>query len=154
MDNIRTLTWTKYLLSNCGCEVTRFAITQVGNGYFVASHKRRQGGQMTNSNTKKVDKLLTLRNVCTHSTSATLTELCPDRLYSNYVRNKSCPASTARPVNLAAFHPRPQIASELGRNLTRSSNLHRNRKQVLAGTKFLGLWAANSNRSGPQPAAV
>ena len=36
-----------------------------------------------------------------------------------------------------AFHPRLRIAGELGRNLTCSSNPHRNRKRYQAGTKLL-----------------
>ena len=40
-------------------------------------------------------------------------------------------------THLVAFHPRPQIASNLGRNVTRSPNPHRNRKRFPSGTKFL-----------------
>ena len=36
-----------------------------------------------------------------------------------------------------AFHPRPQIASDLGCNVTRSFNPHRNRNQFPSGNKIL-----------------
>ena len=38
---------------------------------------------------------------------------------------------------LVAFHPRPQIASDLGRNVTRSFNPHRNRNQFPSGNEIL-----------------
>ena len=44
------------------------------------------------------------------------------------------------PMHFVAFHPRPQIASGLGRNVTRSPNPLGNR--------------ADSNRNRPQPAAI
>ena len=39
--------------------------------------------------------------------------------------------------NLVAFHPRPQIASDLGRNVTRNFNPHRNRNQFPSGNEIL-----------------
>ena len=40
-------------------------------------------------------------------------------------------------ATLVAFHPRPQIASDLGRNITRSFNPHRNRNQFPSGNEIL-----------------
>ena len=42
--------------------------------------------------------------------------------------------------HLVAFHPRPHIASDLGRNLTCSSTPHRNRKRFPSGNKISGVW--------------
>ena len=56
--------------------------------------------------------------------------------------------------SLVAFHPRPQIASDLGRNVTRSPNPHQNRKRFPSGNEIFGLMAADSNRNRPQPAAI
>ena len=41
---------------------------------------------------------------------------------------------------LVAFHRRPQIASDLGRNITCSSNPHRSRKRFSSGNKMFALW--------------
>ena len=51
-------------------------------------------------------------------------------------------------VRLVAFHPRPQIASDLGRNVTRSVNPHRNRNQFPSGNEIL----AYGRRFKSQPA--
>ena len=56
--------------------------------------------------------------------------------------------------NLVAFHPRPQIASDLGRNITRSSNLHLKSQAIPERERKFCLMAADSNRSRPQPAAI
>ena len=53
-----------------------------------------------------------------------------------------------------AFHPRPQIASDLGRNVTRSSNLHLKSRAIPEWGRHSQLMAADSNRNGPQPAAI
>ena len=49
-----------------------------------------------------------------------------------------------------ASHPRPQIASDLGRNVTRSFNPHRNRNQFPSGNKIL----AYGRRFKSQPAST
>ena len=49
-----------------------------------------------------------------------------------------------------AFHPRPQIASDLGRNVIRSFNPHRNRNQFPSGNEIL----AYGNRFKSQPAST
>ena len=49
-----------------------------------------------------------------------------------------------------AFHPRPQIASDLGRNITRSFNPHRNRNQFPSGNGVL----AYGRRFKSQPAST
>ena len=54
------------------------------------------------------------------------------------------------PRNLVAFHPQPQIASDLGRNVTRSFNPHRNRSQFPSGNKIL----AYGRRFKSQPAST
>ena len=61
-----------------------------------------------------------------------------------------------REVNsiLVAFHPRPQIASDLGRNVTRSSNPHPKSQAIPERERHFWLMAADSNRNGPQPAAI
>ena len=51
---------------------------------------------------------------------------------------------------LVAFHPRPQIASDLGRNVTRSVNPHRNRNQFPSGNEIL----AYGRRFKSQPAST
>ena len=51
---------------------------------------------------------------------------------------------------LVAFHPRPQIASDLGRNVTRSFNPHRNRNQFPSGNETL----AYGRRFKSQPAST
>ena len=51
---------------------------------------------------------------------------------------------------LVAFHPRPQIASDLGRNGTRSFNPHRNRNQFPSGNEIL----AYGRRFKSQPAST
>ena len=51
---------------------------------------------------------------------------------------------------LVAFHPRPQIASDLGRNVTRNFNPHRNRNQFPSGNKIL----AYGRRFKSQPAST
>ena len=51
---------------------------------------------------------------------------------------------------LVAFHPRPQIASDLGRNVTRSFNPHRNRKKFPSGNEIL----AYGRRFKSQPAST
>ena len=51
---------------------------------------------------------------------------------------------------LVAFHPRPQIASDLGRNVTRSFNPHRNRNQFPSGNESL----AYGRRFKSQPAST
>ena len=56
---------------------------------------------------------------------------------------------------LVAFRLRPQIASSLGRNVTRSSNPHGNRKRFPNGReRNIWLMAADSNNSGPQTVAI
>ena len=55
-----------------------------------------------------------------------------------------------RSSNLVAFHPRPQIASDLGRNITRSFNPHRNRNQFPSGNEIL----AYGRRFKSQPAST
>ena len=57
-------------------------------------------------------------------------------------------------INLVAFHPRPQIASDLGRNVTRSSNPHPKSQAIPERERHFWLMAADSNRNGPQPAAI
>ena len=52
--------------------------------------------------------------------------------------------------NLVAFHPRPQIASDLGRNATRNFNPHRNRNQFPSGNEIL----AYGRRLKSQPAST
>ena len=52
--------------------------------------------------------------------------------------------------NLVAFHPRPQIASDLGRNVTRNFNPHRNRNQFPSGNEIL----AYGRRFKSQPAST
>ena len=49
-----------------------------------------------------------------------------------------------------AFHPRPQIASDLGRNVTRNFNPHRNRNQFPSGNEIL----AYGRRLKLQPAST
>ena len=49
-----------------------------------------------------------------------------------------------------AFHPRPPIASDLGRNVTRSFNPHRNRNQFPSGNEIL----AYGRRFKSQPAST
>ena len=39
-------------------------------------------------------------------------------------------------MGLVAFHPQPQIASDLGRNVTRSSNPHLKSQAILYGRRF------------------
>ena len=51
---------------------------------------------------------------------------------------------------LVAFHPRPQIASDLGRNVTRIFNPHRNRNQFPSGNEIL----AYGRRLKSQPAST
>ena len=51
---------------------------------------------------------------------------------------------------LVAFHPRPQIASDLGRNVTRNFNPHRNRSQFPSGNEIL----AYGRRFKSQPAST
>ena len=51
---------------------------------------------------------------------------------------------------LVAFHPRPQIASDLGRNITCSLNPHRNRNQFPSGNEIL----AYGRRFKSQPAST
>ena len=50
-----------------------------------------------------------------------------------------------------AFHLRPQIASELGRKLTRSSNPHRNHKRFASGNGILALWPQIQIAAGLNP---
>ena len=52
--------------------------------------------------------------------------------------------------NLVAFQPRPQIASDLGRNVTRNFNPHRNRNQFPSGNEIL----AYGRRFKSQPAST
>ena len=52
--------------------------------------------------------------------------------------------------SLVAFHPRPQIASDLGRNVTCSFNPHRNRNQFPSGNEIL----ACGRRFKSQPAST
>ena len=54
------------------------------------------------------------------------------------------------PGTLVAFHPRPQIASDLGRNVTRNFNPHRNRSQFPSGNEIL----AYGRRFKSQPAST
>ena len=54
-------------------------------------------------------------------------------------------------VTLVAFHPQPQIASNLGRSVTRSSNPHRNRKQFPSGNDIFALWPQIQIASGLNP---
>ena len=49
-----------------------------------------------------------------------------------------------------AFHPRPQIASDLGRNVTRSFNPHRNRSQFPSGNEILA-YGRRFNAAGLNP---
>ena len=51
-------------------------------------------------------------------------------------------------VYLLAFHPRPQIASDLGRNVTRSPNPHPNRKRLPSGNEMFGLWPQTQIATG------
>ena len=53
-------------------------------------------------------------------------------------------------LSLVAFHPRPQIASDLGRNVTRNFNPHRNRNQFPSGNEIL----ACGRRLKSQPAST
>ena len=53
-------------------------------------------------------------------------------------------------LHLVAFHPRPQIASDLGRNVTRNFNPHRNRNQFPSGNEIL----AYGRRLKSQPAST
>ena len=63
----------------------------------------------------------------------------------------SYPRVSAQGVrHLVAFHPRPQIASDLGRNVTRSFNPHRNRNQFPSGSEIL----AFGRRFKSQPAST
>ena len=48
---------------------------------------------------------------------------------------------------LVAFHPRPQIASDLGRNVTRSSNPHLKSQAIPERERNFCLVAADSNRN-------
>ena len=66
--------------------------------------------------------------------------------YSSY----SIPCAPDRVQNLVAFHPRPQIASDLGRNFTRNFNPHRNRNQFPSGNEIL----AYGRRLKSQPAST
>ena len=50
-----------------------------------------------------------------------------------------------------AFHPRPQIPSNLGRNVTHSSNRHRNRKRFLSRSETFGLWPQIQIAAGLNP---
>ena len=43
----------------------------------------------------------------------------------------------ANGATLVAFHPRPQIAGDLGRNVTRNFNPHRNRNQFPSENEIL-----------------
>ena len=52
---------------------------------------------------------------------------------------------------LVAFHPRPQIASDLGRNVTRSSNRTRIASDSRAGTTFFGSWPQSQIATGLNP---
>ena len=52
---------------------------------------------------------------------------------------------------LVAFHPRPQIASDLGRNVTRSPNPHQNRKRFPSGNEIFGLWPQTQIATGLNP---
>ena len=53
-------------------------------------------------------------------------------------------------ATLVAFHPRPQIASDLGRNVTRSFNPHGNRNRFPSGNEIL----AYGRRFKSQPAST
>ena len=53
-----------------------------------------------------------------------------------------------------AFHPRPQIASDLGRNITRSSNLDPKSQAIPERERHFRLMATDSNRNGPQPTPI
>ena len=55
-------------------------------------------------------------------------------------------------MTLVAFHPRPQIASDLGRNVARSSNPHLKSQAIPEWERHSRLMAADSNRNGPRPA--
>ena len=55
-----------------------------------------------------------------------------------------------RCARIVAFHPRPQIASDLGRNVTRNFNPHRNRNQFPSGNEIL----AYGRRFKSQPAST
>ena len=63
-------------------------------------------------------------------------------------------SNNAAIMSLVAFHPRPQIASDLGRNVTRSSNPHLKSQAIPKREWKFCLMAADSNRSRPQPAAI
>ena len=52
---------------------------------------------------------------------------------------------------LVALHPRPQIAGELGRNLTRGSTPQRNRKRLPSWNTIVGLWPQAQNAAGLNP---
>ena len=54
-------------------------------------------------------------------------------------------------TTLLAFHPQPQIASDLGRNVTRNFNPHRNRSQFPSGNEIFGLWPQIQIAAGLNP---
>ena len=72
-------------------------------------------------------------------------------LLSNSTENgRFVPGTGPGLSHLVAFHPRPQIASDLGRNVTRSFNPHRNRNQFPSGNEIL----AYGRRFKSQPAST
>ena len=79
----------------------------------------------------------------------------PDILHSggvgcNEFMLPNAPIILASMFPVVAFHPRPQIASDLGRNVTRSFNPHRNRNQFPSGNEIL----AYGRRFKSQPAST
>ena len=80
--------------------------------------------------------------------------LCPVTVGNR--ESQRCPCSPAKqyrfglPEFLVAFHPRPQIASDLGCNVTRNFNPHRNRNQFPSGNEIL----AYGRRLKSQPAST
>ena len=69
---------------------------------------------------------------------ASHSEICPPHIAITKFEKSHWAKKTQRfGITLVAFHPRPQIASDLGRHVTRSFNPHRNRNQFPSGNELL-----------------
>ena len=64
----------------------------------------------------------------THPNTPPPLNICPHIIYVTF-------SALRITTHVVAFHPRPQIASDLGRNVTRSFNPHRNRNQFPSGNE-------------------
>ena len=53
--------------------------------------------------------------------------------------------------SLVAFHPRPQIASDLGRNVTRNFNPHPKSQPIFEWERNFGLWPQTQIAAGLNP---